>query len=222
MREFLAGTSSLAALSQLKPIAIRIPKPRDPEHQATIADSVSLALLVVLETLDLAERLAFVLHDMFDVPFDEIAPIVAKTPAATWHLASRARRRVQGAAMPPDANLRAQREVVAAFMARAAVTSMHYSAWLDPDVVVRMDRGTQLSVVRGTAPLAKASIIGAQLAASVRMVLVNGAPGFVGFDEKGEPLSVIALTVRSGRITEVDVLGDPDRLRQFDLSALAE
>jgi RNA polymerase sigma-70 factor (ECF subfamily) len=85
-----------------------------------------------------------------------------------------------------------------------------------------MDRGTQLSVVRGTAPLAKASIIGAQLAASVRMVLVNGAPGFVGFDEKGEPLSVIALTVRSGRITEVDVLGDPDRLRQFDLSALAE
>jgi RNA polymerase sigma factor (sigma-70 family) len=195
----------------------------DPEHQAIMAESISLALLVVLETLDPAERLAFVLHDMFDVPFDEIAPIVGKTPAAARQLASRARRRVQGATTPPDADFRAQREVVEAFVAAARGGDLDaLLRVLDPDVVVRSDEGARSRVARGAVSLAKGAMIGARLAGTVRMVVVNGAPGFVTVDEKGAPHTVQAFTVRNGRITEICVLADPDRLRQLDLSALAE
>ena len=193
----------------------------DPEHVAMMADAISLALLVVLETLDPAERLAFVLHDMFDVAFDEIATIVGKTPAAARKLASRARHRVQGAAAPPDANIGAQRGVVAAFLRAARGGDLAaLLRLLDPEVVVRRDFGTTSSEVRGADSLAKGVILGAQLAASVRLVTVNGAPGFVPFNENGEPLSVAAFTVRQGRITEIYVLADPDRLRQLDIRSL--
>jgi RNA polymerase sigma-70 factor (ECF subfamily) len=190
----------------------------DPEHQAIMADSISLALLVVLETLAPSERLAFVLHDMFDVPFDEIAPIVGKTPAAARQLASRARRRVQGAATPADADIGAQQEVVAAFL--AAARGGDFDALvrlLDPDVVVRSDLGTTSKVARGVEAVARGAIIGAQLSAAARVVIVNGGPGVVAFHENGEPRSVLAYTVRRGRITEIDILADPDRLRRLDL-----
>ena len=169
-----------------------------PEHEAILADSISLALLVVLETLAPAERLAFVLHDMFDVPFDEIAPIVGKTPAAARQMASRARRRVHGAATPPDADLGAQQEVVAAFL--AATRGGDFEAllrMLDPEVVVRpisaRRRGGPRRRVRGQGRAHRG-----RLTATVRLVLVNGAPGFVSFDENGEPRSVVAFTVRRG------------------------
>jgi DNA-directed RNA polymerase specialized sigma24 family protein/ketosteroid isomerase-like protein len=191
----------------------------DPEHEAIMADSISLALLVVLETLAPAERLAFVLHDMFDVPFDEIAPIVGKTPAAARQMASRARRRIQGASTPPDANIGAQREVVAAYL--AAARGGDFDAllrMLDPDVVVRSDLGTTSGVIRGAESAAKAALIGARLTAAAQLVIVNGAPGVIAFNEKGEPRSVVAFTVRRRRITEITVFADPNRLHRLDLA----
>ena len=205
-----------------EPASARVPDPiisTTAEHEAIMADSISLALLVVLETLAPAERLAFVLHDMFDVPFDEIAPIMGKTPAAARQMASRARRRVHGAATPPDADIGAQREVVAAFL--AAARGGDFDALLrllDPDVVVRADLGTTSTVVRGAEAAAKGAITGSKLTATAKFVTVNGAPGFVSFNKNGQPRSLVAFTVRRGRIVEVDVLGDPDRLRQLDLS----
>jgi RNA polymerase sigma factor (sigma-70 family) len=205
-----------------KPVDARVPDPiisDTAEHEAIMADSISLALLVVLETLTPSERLAFVLHDMFDIPFDEIAPITGKTPAAVRQLASRARRRVHGASAPPDADLGAQREVVAAFL--AAARGGDFDALLrllDPDVVVRADLGTTSTVVRGAEAAAKGAITGSKLTATAKFVTVNGAPGFVSFNKNGQPRSLVAFTVRRGRIVEVDVLADPDRLRQLDLS----
>jgi RNA polymerase sigma factor (sigma-70 family) len=207
-----------------KPADARVPDPiissdAGVEHEAILADSISLALLVVLETLAPAERLAFVLHDMFDVPFDEIASIMGKTPAAARQMASRARRRVHGASTPPDADIGAQREVVAAFL--AAARGGEFDALLrllDPDVVVRADLGTTSTVVRGAQAAAKGAITGSRLTATAQLVVVNGAPGFVSFNQNGQPRSLVAFTVRRGRIIEIDVIADPDRLRQLDLS----
>ena len=190
----------------------------DPEREAIMADSISLALLIVLETLTPPERLALVLHDMFDVPFDEIAPIVDKTPATTRQMVTRARRRVQGASAPPDADLGAQQEVVAAFLTAARAGDLEaLLRVLDPDVVSRGDFGTKSRVVRGAESVARAALQGARPAAAVELVLVNGAPGCISFEENGAPRAVLAFTVRRGKIVEIDVLADPDRLRQLDL-----
>ena len=192
----------------------------EPEQQALLADSISLALLVVLETLGPSERLAFVLHDMFDVPFDEIAPIIGKTTVAARQMVSRARRRVQGAgaATPPDADLAAQQGVVAAFLAAARGGDFDALVHvLDPDVVVRSDLGATSRVVRGVELVSKGAIVGAQLSASVQPVLVNGGPGVVAYNEQGKPRSVVAFTVRRGLITEIAVLADPERLQRLEL-----
>lgn len=187
----------------------------DPEREAMRVDAVSLALLVVLEALDPAERLAFVLHDTLDVPFDEIAAIVDKTPAAVRQLASRARRRVQSAATPPDADLRAQREVVAAFLAAARAGDFDaLLRVLDPEVVVRFDLGTTVQEVRGAAPSARNALIGARLSASVRALTVNGEPGLVSFDGDGEPRSLLSFTVRRGTIVAIHGIAEPARVRQ--------
>ena len=196
----------------------------DPEHEALLADSVGLALLVVLETLAPAERLAFVLHDMFAVPFDEIAPIVGRSPAAARQLASRARRRVQGAAPAPDADLARQREVVDAFLAASRGGDFDaLLAVLDPDVVLRADGGAarraRPSEVRGAEAVAEQALTFARLAAFARPVLVNGAAGVVVAPD-GRPFSVMAFTVTDGKIVEIDILADPERLRQLDLAVL--
>ena len=214
-----------------EPLGVHVPDPIvsredgiDPEHEALLADSVGLALLVVLETLAPAERLAFVLHDMFAVPFDEIAAIVGRSPAAARQLASRARRRVQGAAPVPDADLARQREVVDAFLAAARDGDFDaLLAVLDPDVVLRADRGAvppgASSEVRGARAVAEQALTFAQLAQFAQPVLVNGAAGVV-VAPGGRPFSVMGFTVRRGKIVEIDVLADPARLRQLDLAVL--
>ena len=196
----------------------------DTEHDALLADSVGLALLVVLETLNPAERLAFVLHDMFAVPFDEIAPIVGRSPAATRQLASRARRRVQGEAPAPDADLKRQREVVDAFFAAAHRGDFDaLVAVLDPDVVVRSDGGIlragDSDVTRGAQAVAGRAMRFASLAPFVRPALVNGAAGAV-VTPHGEPFVVMAFTVRDGKVVEIDALRDPERLAELDLTVL--
>jgi RNA polymerase sigma-70 factor (ECF subfamily) len=197
----------------------------DPEHEALLADSVGLALLVVLETLAPAERLAFVLHDMFAVPFDEIAPIVERSPEATRQLASRARRRVRGAAPAPDADLQAQWEVVEAFQAAARNGDFDaLVAVLDPDVVLRADGGaTGLSrVVHGAEAVAQqASMWERRADLTLRRALVNGVPGVVAI-RNGEPFSVGAFTVRNGKIVEINFLADPERIAQLDLAVVAD
>jgi len=208
---------------------VRMPDPvvspedgTDPEHEALLADSVGLALLVVLEQLSPAERLAFVLHDMFAVPFDEIAPIVGRTPEAARQLASRARRRVQGAGPVPDADLTRQREVVDAFLAASRGGDFDgLLAVLDPDAVLRADGGTEWAeatrVIRGAATIAGQALAFSQPGLLVRPALVNGAPGIVNFVD-GRPFSVLGFTVVGGRIVEIDILADPARLRELDLS----
>ena len=198
----------------------------DPEHEALLADSVGLALLVVLETLPPAERLAFVLHDMFAVPFDEIAPIVGRSPAAARQLASRARRRVQGAAPAPDADLRRQREVVDAFFAAARDGDFEaLVAVLDPDVVLRSDGGAAPGRRRWSSAAPRPSPVRRSRSPTrtrrVRPALVNGAAGVVVVTADGEPVSVMGFTVTGGRIVAIDALADPERLRQLDLSAIA-
>jgi RNA polymerase sigma-70 factor (ECF subfamily) len=198
-----------------------------PEGQALLADSVGLALLVVLEALDPAERLAFVLHDMFDVPFDEIATIVGRSPAATRQLASRARRRVKGAPVP-DADLASQRAVADAFL--AAARGGDFEALLDvldPDVVLRADAGALPApasrVIRGAEVVAgQALAFSRRLRIGVRPALVNGAPGFVTHRPDGRPLAVMGCTVVGGKIVEMDILADPHRLAQLDLIVLDE
>ena len=196
----------------------------DPEHEALLADSVGLALLVVLETLAPAERLAFVLHDMFAVPFDEIAPIVDRSPEAARQLASRARRRVQGERPVPDADLDRQREVVDAFLAAARDGDFDaLVAVLDPDVVVRADLGAVLAggsrEVRGAAAVASQALTFARLDLEVRPALVNGVAGAVT-TLNGQPFSIGAFTVRNGKIVEIDFLADRERLSQLDLTML--
>jgi RNA polymerase sigma factor (sigma-70 family) len=209
-------------------IGPRVPEPivdpedgTDPEHEALLADSVGLALLVVLETLGPAERLAFVLHDVFAVPFDEIAPIVDRSPDAARQLASRARRRVRGAPVP-DTDLEAQREVVDAFLAAARDGDFErLVSVLDPDVVLHGDLGPSAPEGRfelhGVEAVAKQARTYSRLGLVIRPALVNGAAGVVTFRD-GEPFSVGAFTVRAGRIVEIDFLADPERLREIDLA----
>jgi RNA polymerase sigma-70 factor (ECF subfamily) len=194
----------------------------DPEQQALLADSVGLALLVVFDALTPAERLAFVLHDMFAVPFDDIAPIVGRSPDATRQLASRARRRVQGSAPVPDTDLTHQRRVVDAFFAAARQGDFAgLVALLDPDVVVRADGGAlrpqASALLHGAETVASRAITFAQPAAIVHPAVINGAAGVV-ITLRGEPFSLMAFTVRGGRIVAIDVLADPDRLRALDLA----
>src|SRR5215217_3140072 len=194
----------------------------DPEHEALLADSVGLALLVVLETLAPAERLAFVLHDMFAAPFEEIAPIVGRSPTAARQLASRARRRVQGAATSADADLTRQREVVDAFLAAARGGDFDaLLAVLDPDVVLRADHGVMPAgasrEVRGAPAVAKRAAKGRARAA--RPALVNGAVGVVVAPRR-RLLMVLGFTIRGGKIVEIDAMADPARLRKLDLAVL--
>jgi RNA polymerase sigma factor (sigma-70 family) len=196
----------------------------DPEHEALLADSVGLALLVVLDTLGPAERLAFVLHDMFGVPIEEIAPIVGRSPVAARQLASRARRRVRGAAPAPDADVAAQRRVVDAFLAAARGGDLAtLLEVLDPDVVLRVDRGalraTTPREVHGAPAVAEQTVTFARLARFARPALVNGTAGFV-VAAPGRPVAVAGFTISQGRIVEIDLLADPDRLRELDLTVL--
>ena len=198
----------------------------DPEHEAILGDSVGLALYVVLDTLAPAERVAFVLHDVFAVPFDEIAPIVGRTPAATRQLASRARRRVQGAPVP-DTDLDGQWAVVDAFLAAAREGDFErLVAVLDPDIVLRGDGGAArpgfVQVLHGAEEVATNAMSFRRFADSARRALVNGIPGGVVWGPDGNPFAVLALTVRGGRIVEIDVLADPDRLRDLDLTVIAD
>ena len=212
-----------------EPIEAQLPEPildradgMNPEHEALLSDSVGLALLVVLETLSPPERLAFVLHDMFAVPFDEIAPIVNRSPESARQLASRARRRVQGEGKVPDADLETQRRVVDAFLAASREGDFdQLVAVLDPDVVLRADFGHagESRVVRGAREVAGQALFYAQFGLEMRPVLVNGAVGMVTF-QSGEPFSLGAVTVRGGKIVELDFLADPERLRELDLTVL--
>ena len=185
----------------------------DPEHEVLLADSIGLALLVVLETLEPAERLAFVLHDMFAVPFDQIAPIVDRSPAAARQLASRARRRVRGAVPEPDTDLTGQRAIVDAFIAAAREGDFEgLISVLDPDVVIRVDRGELQLETRGAEAVARQAMTFRRLAPHARREIVNGVPGFIVM--AGERLiSVAGFTMARGRIVEIDVLVDPERLR---------
>jgi RNA polymerase sigma factor (sigma-70 family) len=213
-----------------EPLGPHVPEPIvsrgdevDPEHEALLADSVGLALLVVLETLTPPERLAFVLHDMFGVPFDEIAPVVDRSPAAARQLASRARRRVRGAAPAPDVDLARQREVVDAFL--AAARGGDFDALLvvlDPDVVLRVDRGHLPGAsreVKGAAAVAEQALTFARLAPFARPALVNGAAGFV-VAPRGRPVAVAGFTVANGVVVEIDLLADTERLAELDLTVL--
>jgi RNA polymerase sigma factor (sigma-70 family) len=195
----------------------------DPEQEAILADQVGLALLVVLETLAPAERLAFVLHDVFAVPFDEIAPIVDRTPTATRQLASRARRRVQGSPTEPDVDLRRQQEVVDAFLAASRAGEFgRLLEILDPDAVVRADYGTRAGArleVRGAEAVVEQAMNFRHLAAGARRALVNGAAGLVVFTGD-RPYAVLGFTVRGDRIAEIDILADPARLARIDLTVL--
>jgi RNA polymerase sigma-70 factor (ECF subfamily) len=216
-----------------EPMAVHVPEPivdradgTDPEHEALLADSVGLALLVVLETMRPAERLAFVLHDIFAVPFDEIAPIVDRTPEATRQLASRGRRRIQSENAVPDADLETQREVVDAFLAAARDGDFDaLVAVLDPDIVLRADAGVGLGPagrsreVRGAETVAGQAINFSRLDLDIRPALVNGAAGAVTMRD-GRPFSVTGFTIRGRRIVEMDILADPDRLDQLDLTIL--
>ena len=192
----------------------------DPEQEALLADSVGLALLVVLDTLEPAERLAFVLHDMFALPFEEIAPLLGRTPVAARKLASRARRRVQGAAVETDADLGEQRAVVDAFLAAARDGDFRaLVALLDPDVVFRADRGSLPAaarlpgLVRGAAEVAEQVLTrGAGFLPHCRPALVNGAAGLV-VAPRGQPAGVVGFTIADGRIVEIDLIVDPQKLR---------
>ena len=202
----------------------------DPEQEAVLADSVGLALLVVLDTLAPAERLAFVLHDIFGLPFEEIAPIVERSTAATRQLASRARRRVRGATprqrRGPRPTAR-QRAVIAAFLAAARDGDLEALVRvLDPDVVVRADAGPaapptgRSQVIRGADAVARSALGFRRMAGGAREAIVNGTPGYVVFDGD-RPYAVLGMTIRAGRIAELDILLDPARLATLDLSAVA-
>jgi RNA polymerase sigma factor (sigma-70 family) len=193
----------------------------NPEHEAITADAVGLALLVVLETLTPAERLAFVLHDLFGVPFAEIGPIVGRTPDAARMLASRARRRVRSGAVEPDADPRRQREVVDAFL--AAARAGDFAALvelLDPDVVLRADVGAAapagfVPLIRGAHQVAARAQLFSRSGVSSRHVLVNGAAGVLSWRD-GRLFAVLAFTVAHGKIVGIDVLADPERLSRLE------
>jgi RNA polymerase sigma factor (sigma-70 family) len=212
-----------------EPLGVHGPEPTvdredevDPEHEALMADSVGSALLVVLDTLSPSERLAFVLHDMFGVPFEEIAPIVGRSPAAARQLASRGRRRIRGAAAAPQADQARRREVVEAFLAASRGGDFEaLLAVLDPDVVLRADgAAVRLGAsreVRG-APAVAETFSGRARAA--QPVLVDGAPGLV-WASGGRPRVVFGFTITDGRIVEIEMVADPERIGQLDLSILS-
>jgi RNA polymerase sigma-70 factor (ECF subfamily) len=196
-----------------------------PDEEALLADSVGLALLVVLDTLSPAERLAFVLHDLFDLPFEEIAPMVGRSPAAARQLASRARRRVKGAEPPAaDRDLAHQREVVDAFFRAARGGDFDaLVAVLDPEVVLRSDFGARRPaasrVTRGAAAVARQAMLGALPGADLHPALVNGAAGVV-VTVHGRPFAVMGFTVTGGRIVEIDAIADPDRVARIAAAVL--
>ena len=210
--------------------AVHVPDPviaradSDPESDAMLADSIGLALLVVLETLEPAERLAFVLHDVFGMTFDEIAPIVDRSPVAARQLASRARRRVQNKAPNSDRDLRQQRRVLDAFL--AAVRDGDFErlvAVLDPDIVLRADGGALAGasrVVRGAHAVAAQAATFSRLGLSNQLVLVNGNLGFVSRRPDGRLFAVLGFTVAGGKVVEIDILADPERLSRLDLTAI--
>jgi RNA polymerase sigma factor (sigma-70 family) len=211
-----------------EPLGVHVPEPTvsgehavDPEHEAILADSVGLALLVVLDTLGPAERLAFVLHDMFAVPFSEIAPIVGRSPSAARQLASRARRRVQGAATVPDADLPRQRAVVDAFLAASRGGDFDaLLAMLDPEVVLRADAAAvhagASSEVRGAAAVASTF---SGRARAAQPAIVDGAVGAV-WAPGGRPRIVFGFTITRGKIVEIDLVADPERLSHLELAIL--
>jgi RNA polymerase sigma factor (sigma-70 family) len=189
-----------------------------PEHGALLADGVGLALLVVLETLAPAERVAFVLHDIFGMPFEEIALIVERTPAAARQLASRARRRLQARNAPPDADMQVQRSLVDAFVAAAQDGDFRkLVAILDPEVLLRVDVASV--EVRGADEVARQAQTFSRLGLVRHPVLVNGAAGLIGLLE-GKPFAIMAFTVSGGKITEINIVRDPERLSQLDLTVL--
>jgi RNA polymerase sigma-70 factor (ECF subfamily) len=225
LRAWLTTVVSRVALNQLRsrrreqPLDDRLPDPvvtpeEGPAERAELADSVSLALLVVLDALEPAERLAFVLHDMFAVPFAEIAPMVDRTPEATRQLASRARRRVRG--VEPSGTPAQRREVADAFLAAARTGDVEgLVAVLDPDVVLRVDQGEGVRTVRGAREVATQAA--AYRSADQRRipVLVGGMPGALGVLD-GRPVALLAFTVVGGRVSEVDILADLERLAELD------
>ena len=215
-----------------QPLDVQLPDPvidrvdgTDPEHEVLLADSVGLAMLVVLQTLSPAERLAFVLHDMFAVPFEQIAPIVERSPEATRQLASRARRRVRGTAPVPDGSLDEQWRVVDAFLAAAREGDFEaLVAVLDPDVVLRADGGLTAPSrrVQGAEVVARQASMFARAnldVLTVHRALINGAAGVVSLRD-GKPFSVGAFTIKDRKIIEVDFLVDPERLARLDLKVL--
>ena len=214
-----------------EPLDVYVPEPivdnpngTDPEHEALLADSVGLAMLIVLETLTPAERLSFVLHDMFAIPFDEIAAIIDRSPEATRQLASRARRRVQGETAVPDADVNRQRELLNAFEAAAREGDFEgLVALLDPDVVLRSDGGpaapSLTREIRGARIVASEAVMWSQVGLEIRPALINGVAGAVTMRD-GRPFSVGAFTVRGGKIVEIDILADPERVSRLDLTVL--
>jgi RNA polymerase sigma-70 factor (ECF subfamily) len=212
-----------------EPMDLRMPEPivdpvdgTDPEHEALLADSVGLALLVVLETLSPPERLAFVLHDMFGIRFEEIGQVLDRSPQAARQLANRARHKVRDARTEPDPDLDAQREVVDAFLAAAREGDFErLVAVLDPDVVSRGDfgPGVPLREARGAEAVASNAIMFQRLGLEVRPALINGAVGAVSMRD-GKPFSIGAVTVRNGKIVEMDFFADPERLAKVDLTIL--
>jgi RNA polymerase sigma factor (sigma-70 family) len=211
-----------------EPFGERLPDPIvdradgiDPEHEALLTDSVGLALLVVLETLTPAERLSYVLHDMFSVPFEQIGAILDRAPDAARQLASRGRRRIRGTDPAPADDPAAQRDVLDAFLAASREGDFDaLVALLDPDVVRRQDAGSGIAVLHGPEEVANTALAYAQRALVVRYALVNGGPGWVAVDERGEPYAIAAIVLRAGRIATMDVLLDPARLARVDLTAL--
>jgi RNA polymerase sigma factor (sigma-70 family) len=217
-----------------EPYGVHLPDPvvtsdsvMQPEEQTELADSVGLALLVVLDTLDPAERIVFVLHDLFDLPFDEIAPIVSRTPTAARQLASRARRRIKGAAIPaPDTDPARQRAVVDGFFRAARGGDFHALVTvLDPDVVLRYDFGARRPPVpvltRGAAGVADLVLRAANPAARLHSALVNGAAGVV-ITVDGRPTSIFAFTIANDRIRHVDVIADPERVSRLAQDVLTD
>ena len=214
-----------------QPLSPRLPDPVvdradgvDPEHEALLADSVGLALLVVLETLTPPERLAFVLHDMFGVPFEQIASLLDRSPQAARQLASRARRRVRAQPTTPDADVSAQREVIDAFMTAARTGDFEaLVATLDPNVVLRADGGTALAAlsaeVHGASDVARQAALWSQVDLTMRPALVNGAAGAVVMRD-GAVFAITSVLVRNGKIAEMDFLVDPERLARLDLPVL--
>jgi RNA polymerase sigma factor (sigma-70 family) len=214
-----------------EPLEVRLPDPvispvgeLGPEGEALLADSVGLALMVVLDTLTPAERLAFVLHDMFELPFEEIAPMVGRSPTAARQLASRARRRVRGARIP-DSDLGRQRTVVDAFFLAARSGDLDaLIAVLHPDVILRVDfspsRSTASTIVRGAAAVARQARLGANPAALLHPALINGAAGVV-ITLNGQPHGVMAFTIVNDLVVELDIIADPERIRRVASAVLS-